>query len=124
MRPAARLWRLRRVSSRVGVMMVATPKPTMSRLTPALWGSRTGPPGVTTGRTAMASTEPLVGPPATTPIQVLRVALAVAIVGGPAAFVVGGILSPSIHADGATTIAANASATPALNAAHLAAFVT
>lgn len=72
----------------------------------------------------MASTEPLVGPPGTAPIRMLRVALAVAIVGGPAGFVVGGILSPSIHANGATTIAANASATPVINAVHLAAFVT
>jgi hypothetical protein len=71
----------------------------------------------------MAAAEPLIHPTSDAPGRALRVALAVAIVGGPAGFVVGGVLSPSVHADGATTIAANASANPVTNAAHLAAFV-
>jgi hypothetical protein len=49
--------------------------------------------------------------------------LAVAIVGGPLAFLVGGVLAPSLHATGQASIAANAAADPATNAVHLAAFV-
>jgi hypothetical protein len=71
----------------------------------------------------MAAAEPLIHPTSDAPGRALRVALAVAIVGGPAGFLVGGVLSPAVHADGATTIAANSSAVPAANAAHLVAFV-
>jgi hypothetical protein len=71
----------------------------------------------------MASAEPLIRPTSDAPARTLRVALAVAIVGGPAGFLVGGVLSPAVHADGATTIAANSAAVPAANAAHLVAFV-
>lgn len=49
--------------------------------------------------------------------------LAVAIVGGPLAIVLGGLLAPALHDTGRASIAANAAANPATNAAHLAAFV-
>jgi hypothetical protein len=52
-----------------------------------------------------------------------RVVLAVAITGGPLAFVLGGVLAPSIHDTGQSSIAANAAANPIINATHLAAFV-
>jgi hypothetical protein len=52
-----------------------------------------------------------------------QVVLAVAIVGGPLAFALGGVLAPSIHNTGQASIAANAAANPTTNAAHLAAFV-
>jgi hypothetical protein len=54
---------------------------------------------------------------------VLRVVLAVAIVGGPLAFVVGGVLAPAIHDTGQASIAANAAANPIANTMHLVAFV-
>jgi len=47
----------------------------------------------------------------------------VAIVGGPLAFVLGGVLAPSIHDTGRSSIAANAVANPVANGTHLAAFV-
>jgi multidrug transporter EmrE-like cation transporter len=46
----------------------------------------------------------------------------VAIVGGPLAFALGGVLSPSIHETGKVTIDANIAANAAGNAVHLAAF--
>jgi hypothetical protein len=55
--------------------------------------------------------------------RLCRVVVAVAIAGGPLAFVVGGVLAPSIHDTGQSSIAANAAANPIANAAHLAAFV-
>jgi hypothetical protein len=54
--------------------------------------------------------------------RLLRAALAAGILGGPLAFDLGGILSPSIHDTGGASIAANAAANPAGNAIHLAAF--
>jgi hypothetical protein len=62
-------------------------------------------------------------PSVAAPRRLLRVVLAVAIVGGPLAFVVGGVLAPSIHDTGSSSIAANAAADPTANALHLAAFV-
>jgi uncharacterized membrane protein YgdD (TMEM256/DUF423 family) len=55
--------------------------------------------------------------------RLCQVVLAVAIVGGPLAFVLGGVLAPSIHDTGQSSIAANAAANPIANAVHLAAFV-
>ncbi len=52
-----------------------------------------------------------------------QVVLAVAIVGGPLAFDLGGILSPSVHDTGAASIAADAAANGITNATHIAAFV-
>ncbi len=52
-----------------------------------------------------------------------RRVLAVAIVGGPLGYAVGSILIPSVHEDGATSIAANAAANPITNAVHLVAYV-
>jgi hypothetical protein len=48
-----------------------------------------------------------------------QVVLAVAIVGGPLAYLLGGLLAPAIHDSGQASIAAN----PTSNALHLAAFV-
>jgi hypothetical protein len=55
--------------------------------------------------------------------RLCQLVLAVAIVGGPLAFVLGGVLAPSIHDTGQSSIAANAAANPIANAVHLAAFV-
>lgn len=52
-----------------------------------------------------------------------QVVLAVAIVGGPLAVVVGGLLAPALHDTGQASLAANAAANPTANAVHLAAFV-
>jgi hypothetical protein len=52
-----------------------------------------------------------------------QVVLAVAIVGGPLAYALGGVMAPSIHDTGLASIAANAAANPTANAVHLAAFV-
>src|SRR6266542_3377640 len=52
-----------------------------------------------------------------------QVVLAVAIVGGPLAYLLGGLLAPAIHDSGQASIAANAAANPTSNALHLAAFV-
>jgi hypothetical protein len=57
------------------------------------------------------------------PRRLRQIVLAVAIAGGPLAFVVGGLLAPSIHDTGQASIAANAAANPTANALHLAAFV-
>lgn len=54
--------------------------------------------------------------------RLLRVVLAVAIVGGPLGFLLGGLLAPAVHNSGRSTIAANAAANPVINATHLAAF--
>jgi hypothetical protein len=55
--------------------------------------------------------------------RLIQVILAAAIVGGPLAYVVGGVLSPSIHESGRSTIAASAAANQITNTLHLAAFV-
>jgi hypothetical protein len=55
--------------------------------------------------------------------RLLQVVMAVAIVGGPLAYVLGGLLAPAIHDTGQASIAANAAAGQATNAVHLAAFV-
>ncbi|MDQ0212074.1 hypothetical protein [Arthrobacter bambusae] len=55
--------------------------------------------------------------------RVLRIVLAIAIVGGPLGYLVGGLLAPAIHTSGASTIDANAAADPVTNAVHVAAFV-
>jgi hypothetical protein len=57
------------------------------------------------------------------PARLRQVVLAVAIVGGPLAFLAGGVLAPAIHDTGQSSIAANAAANPTTNALHLAAFV-
>jgi hypothetical protein len=56
-------------------------------------------------------------------MRVLLVLLAVAIVGGPLGFLIGGALAPSVHDPAALAIARNRAADPVLNAAHLVAFV-
>jgi hypothetical protein len=48
---------------------------------------------------------------------------ALAIVVGPLGYLIGGVLEPAAHVDGRATIAANATANPATNAAHMIAFV-
>lgn len=55
--------------------------------------------------------------------RVVRLLAAVAVVGGPLGYLLGGVLEPAAHADGQVTIAANAAANPAANTAHLAAFM-
>jgi hypothetical protein len=52
-----------------------------------------------------------------------RVLVAAPIVGGPLGYLVGGALSPSIHATASSSIAAAAAANPAANTIHLIAFV-
>ena len=59
----------------------------------------------------------------TTPASLIRAVLAVAAVGGPLGYLVGGALSPSIHQPAADSITAAATANPATNAAHMVAFV-
>jgi hypothetical protein len=54
--------------------------------------------------------------------RLLRIGLAVAIVGGPLGFLVGGALAPGVHVSGESTIAENADANTVTNAAHLVAF--
>lgn len=56
------------------------------------------------------------------PERLVRTSIAVAIVGGPLAAVVGGLLAPSIHENGRQAIAANVAANAAANDGHLAAF--
>lgn len=51
-----------------------------------------------------------------------RIASAVAVIGGPVGFLIGGLLSPTVQFDGAALIAANVAAGPLGNAAHLVAF--
>lgn len=55
--------------------------------------------------------------------RLTRVIVAVAIVGGPLGYLVGGLLEPAAHTSGQATIAANAAANPVTNAVHLIAFV-
>ncbi len=70
--------------------------------------------------TTLSRTAPDAGPR-----RLLRItaAAAVAVVGGPLAFDLGGVLAPAIHDTAASTIAGNATANQALNTAHLVAFV-
>lgn len=55
--------------------------------------------------------------------RLLRTIGAVAVVGGPLCYLVGGALSPAVHTTGAATIAANATANDVSNGVHLIAFV-
>lgn len=55
--------------------------------------------------------------------RLVQAVLAIGIVGGPLAFVIGGVLAPALHDTGSSSIAANAAANPTTNAVHLAAFV-
>ncbi|MCU6482545.1 hypothetical protein QO003_000972 [Arthrobacter silviterrae] len=57
------------------------------------------------------------------PERLLRIAGAAAITGGPACYLLGGLLAPAIHGTGAETIEANTAANASQNAVHLAAFV-
>lgn len=57
------------------------------------------------------------------PERLIRAVLAVAAVGGPLGYVVGGTFSPSIHASGAEAITAAAAADPLTNTLHMVAFV-
>jgi hypothetical protein len=57
------------------------------------------------------------------PDRLIRITLAVAAVGGPLGYLVGGTLSPSIHASAAEAVAAAAAAHPVTNAMHMLAFV-
>src|SRR6266404_4922973 len=84
----------------------------------------------TPGPSSPADGHPATGPPGPGSIpsapayqRLWQAVLAVAIVGGPLAFLVGGVLAPSLHATGQASIAANAAADLATNAVHLAAFV-
>ncbi|NVM98063.1 hypothetical protein [Arthrobacter sp. SDTb3-6] len=65
----------------------------------------------------------MAGTPNPGPGRLLRIVGAVAVVGGPLGYLLGGLLAPAIHGTGAATIQANAAAGPAANATHLAAFV-
>jgi hypothetical protein len=55
--------------------------------------------------------------------RLLQVVVAVAIVGGPLGYLLGGLLAPAIRGTGQANIAANAAANAAVNAVHLAAFM-
>lgn len=55
--------------------------------------------------------------------RLLRVFAAVAVVGGPLGYLVGGLLEPAAHTGGHATIAANAAANPLTNTTHTIAFV-
>lgn len=55
--------------------------------------------------------------------RLIRVLAAVAIVGGPLGYLVGGLFAPAIHISGSSTIVANLAAPTATNAVHLVAFV-
>lgn len=55
--------------------------------------------------------------------RLLRTIGAVAVVGGPLCYLVGGALSPAVHTTGAATIAANATVDGVSNGVHLIAFV-
>lgn len=55
--------------------------------------------------------------------RLLRVLAAVAIVGGPLGYLVGGLFAPAIHVSGSSTILANLAAPNGTNALHLVAFV-
>ncbi|MEV0806255.1 hypothetical protein [Micromonospora sp. NPDC050200] len=55
--------------------------------------------------------------------RLLRAVAAVTIAGGPVAYLVGGVFSPSIHVSGQESIAASVAADPVVNAVHMVAFV-
>lgn len=55
--------------------------------------------------------------------RLLRVVMAVSIVGGPLLYDLGGVLSPSIHESGQASIAASIAANPVTDTIHLVAFV-
>jgi hypothetical protein len=55
--------------------------------------------------------------------RLLRLVLAVAIIGGPLGYVVGALLIPAVHASGLATIEANAAADSLTNGTHVSAFV-
>ncbi|MCZ9880198.1 hypothetical protein [Arthrobacter sp. B2a2-09] len=55
--------------------------------------------------------------------KLLRTVLAIAILGGPLGYLIGGLLAPAIHISGSSTIDANTAVDPTANNAHLAAFV-
>lgn len=55
--------------------------------------------------------------------RLTKLVVAVAIVGGPLSYLVGGLLEPAAHLNGQATIAANAAASPVANAVHMIAFV-
>ena len=59
----------------------------------------------------------------TTPTSLIRALMAIAAIGGPLGYLVGGALSPSIHQPAVDSIIAAAAANPATNAAHMVAFV-
>jgi hypothetical protein len=54
--------------------------------------------------------------------RLLRIIVAIAIVGGPLGYLFGGALSPSVHRSGAETIASSSSANPGRNVLPLIAF--
>lgn len=56
------------------------------------------------------------------PARLVRTVLAVAVIGGPLAADIGGVLSPAIHENGAVSIARNATANPVGNGTHLVMF--
>jgi hypothetical protein len=55
--------------------------------------------------------------------RLLRLVLAVAIIGGPLGYLIGALFTPAIHASGLATLEANATADPFANGTHLSAFV-
>jgi hypothetical protein len=55
--------------------------------------------------------------------RLLRLLAAVAIIGGPLGYLVGGLLAPAIHTSGSATILANTTAPSITNTVHLVAFV-
>ncbi len=67
---------------------------------------------------AMTATHPMPGYE-----RLLHWVLAIAIVGGPLGYLLGGLLAPAVHHSGRSTIASNAAANSLTNATHLAAFV-
>jgi hypothetical protein len=75
------------------------------------------------GQAPRTGTTPTTPPRRTGAERFLRLTGAVAVVGGPVAYFVGGLLSPTVHTNGAETVAANATAPQVANAVHLAAFV-
>ncbi|MGH3738346.1 MAG: hypothetical protein ACRDT6_22480 [Micromonosporaceae bacterium] len=56
-------------------------------------------------------------------VHLRRVAMSLAILGGPVAFDIGGALAPAIHDTAEASIAANLAANPIVNNVHLALFV-
>lgn len=101
--------------------------PTLRRsraLTPARSGLTPGPSATDEGGPVPAEGPgPGRSPAAPRYQRLCRWILAVAIVGGPVTYLLGGALSPSIHETGQPTMTANAAASAITNSAHLAAFV-